>query len=82
MSNNDEAIDLQKLSQRELLVLIHNKVEMLERANEEQTNKQMKTDIELAVIKTKITLTGAVVGFFSGIAGSIIVAIVVKMVIK
>ena len=82
MSNYEEGIDLQKLGMRELLVLIHNKVEVLEKQNEQQTVKQAQTDIDLAVIKTKFTIYGGVVGFFSGIAGSIIVAIILKLFIK
>lgn len=79
MSNYDEAIDLQKLSQRELLVLINNRLEMLEKVNAEQINKQMQTDIEMAVIKTRLQVWSAIIGFGTGLAGSIIVLIITKL---
>lgn len=82
MGYNNEEIDLNKLSQRELLIVVYNKVENLERVNADQIQKQMNTDIDIAVMKSKITTWGATVGFFSGIAGSIIVAIIVEMLMK
>lgn len=79
MSNVEQPIDLTKLSQRELLILVYTKVEALDKTSNEHTTKQNNTDIQLAVIKTKMQLWSAVIGFFTGLAGSIIMVIITKL---
>lgn len=79
MSMQEQPIDLTKLSQRELLILVYTKVEALDKTSNEHTAKQNDTDIQLAVIKTKMQLWSAVIGFFTGLLGSIIMVIITKL---
>jgi 2-phosphoglycerate kinase len=78
MANDTEVIDLNKLKERELLILVYKKVESLEKESAEQTNKQQMTDIQLAVIKTQMRMQVALIGFASGIASSLIVFLFIK----
>lgn len=78
MDNQEQPVDLTKLSQREMLILIFTKVEALEKTSGTQTNKQQMTDIELAVIKTKIQQQAGIIGFAAGLVSSIIMWLITK----
>ncbi|NNV54534.1 hypothetical protein [Limnovirga soli] len=79
---NEQDIDLQKLSQRELLILVYTKVEALENTSKEQTNKQNSTDIELAILKTKLQVWSGIIGFCTGIISSVLVYVITKVMDK
>ena len=49
-----QVIDLNKLSEREMLILVYRKVESLEKTTESQTTKQAQTDIQLAILKNPL----------------------------
>ncbi|MDP1812345.1 MAG: hypothetical protein Q8K66_13165 [Sediminibacterium sp.] len=82
MGQLEQPIDLQKLSQRELLILVYTKVEALEKTSVQQTEKQIGTDIQLAVIKTKMQIWAAAIGFATGLLGSIIILVIAKVIEK
>ena len=70
-----QVIDLNKLSEREMLILVYRKVESLEKTTESQTTKQAQTDIQLAILKTKMQLWSAVIGFVTGLTSSLVVLV-------
>lgn len=76
--NTEDAIDLSKLSQRELLIQVCTKVDAMQKLTAEQANKQAMTDIQLAVITTKIQMWCAIIGFVSGIGGAIMMLFITK----
>ncbi len=78
MGNSEEKVDLQRLSERELLILVYNKVKTLEKTSDEQSMKQANTDIQLAILKTKLQTWSAVIGFIAGLASSLIVVFLSK----
>ena len=82
MGNNEQPIDLTKLSQRELLILVYTKVEALEKTSSEHTQKQAITDIQLAVIKTKMQIWSAVIGFTTGLISSLLMLIITEVIKK
>ena len=69
MDNNQDNIDLQKLSPKELLIVTYRKVEDLSKEISKVTDKQGDTDVRLAVVETKQKMTSALYG---GITGGII----------
>ena len=69
MDNNQDNIDLQKLSQKELLIVTYRKVEELSEVISKVTQKQGELDVRLAVVETKQKMTSALYG---GITGGII----------
>lgn len=77
---DDKTIDLQKLSPRELLIQVYNNVESLKRTTSNHAEKQMQMEIELAVIKTKMQLWAAIIGFISGIGSSLLVSVILSAV--
>ncbi|HMO63307.1 MAG TPA: hypothetical protein PKC39_14575 [Ferruginibacter sp.] len=73
MSQQDQQpVDLNKLSERELLILTYKKVEELEGITGEQTKAQNATDIEMAIIKTKMQMWSGIIGFVAGLIASIL----------
>jgi len=68
----DDLIDPNKLSIREMLIVIHKKVEGLEKSSVEQRTKQETTDVQLAILNTKMMMWAGFMGFLSGIGGSVI----------
>jgi hypothetical protein len=74
-----QPVDLNKLSQRELLILTYKEVEQLKIITGEQASKQSATDIEMAVIKTKMQLWSAVIGFITGLAASLLLLALEKL---
>ena len=59
-------IDLQKLTQRELIILTHNKVADLESKVEKLSEAQVCGKVELAVTKTKVGVWGTFWGVIGG----------------
>jgi len=61
MSEQDN-IDLQKLSQRELLIVTYRKVEELTGSLKEIGSKQETHEVRIAVIETKVKIWAAIIG--------------------
>lgn len=61
MSEQDK-IDLQKLSQRELLIVTHGKVTEIGDKIEKLTERQAKHEVRISLIESKVMLFGAVFG--------------------
>jgi predicted HAD superfamily hydrolase len=77
-NNQGQPVDLSKLSQRELLILVVTKVDVLEKASGIQTDRQNTMAIELAIVKTKIKQQAGIIGFFTGLGSSIIMWLITK----
>lgn len=73
----NQNIDLQKLSQRELLIVTYRKVEELNISMKEQGAKVDKHEVKLAVIDTKVSTWAAIVG-----AGVAIIIEIISTLIK
>lgn len=70
MSDQDNNnIDLQKLSQKELLIVTYRKVEELSSSVLQVTEKQGKLDVRVAIVETKQKMWGALYG---GVTGAIV----------
>ncbi|MBS1641553.1 MAG: hypothetical protein JSR11_03660 [Bacteroidetes bacterium] len=82
MSETHEGIDLNKLKERELLILVYKKVENLEETSKEQTGKQIQTDIQMAILKTKIQMSSAIIGFVTGLFSSVVVIVIAEIIKK
>lgn len=67
MSEQDN-IDLQKLSQRELLIVTYRKVEELTSSLKEIWSKQEVHEVKLAVIETKVKIWAGIIGAASAMA--------------
>ncbi len=76
MGGENQNIDLQKLSQRELLIVTYRKVEELSTAMSEQAKKVEGHEVKLAVIDTKVKTWAALVG--AGVA--IVIEIISKLI--
>lgn len=61
MSEQDN-IDLQKLSQRELLIVTHRKVNDIAEAVEKLAERQAKHEVRLSLIEHRVMLFGGVFG--------------------
>lgn len=72
MVSQENGIDLQKLSQRELLIVTYRKVEELTTSLKEQSDKVETHEVKLAIIETKVKTWAAVVGAIVAIACEII----------
>lgn len=70
---DQNTINLNNLTQRELIILTHNKVSDLEKKVEAMSEAQVCGKIEMAVVKTKVGIWGSIWGF---VGGTIIAAIV------
>lgn len=68
MSDQDN-IDLQKLSQKELLIVTYRKVDELSVSVLHLTEKQGQHDVRLAIVETKQKIVSAMYG---GVSGAII----------
>ncbi len=75
-NTDDEKIDLQSLSQRELLIQVYKNVESLNKTTSNQAEKQMHMEIELAVLKTQVKLWAVIIGFLGGIGSSLLVSFI------
>lgn len=72
--DDEELIDLNKLSQRELIILLHSDVKELKDEVKELKDTQNTMAIELNTMKTKSTMWGAVAGTVVGIGIAVIEA--------
>lgn len=71
-----EKIDLNKLTQRELLVITHNKVADLAERFEAIEVSNSAQDVKIAVIETKVKTWGSLWGAISGGVVGIITSII------
>jgi hypothetical protein len=67
-----EFIDLKKLTQRELLILVHNKVEILEKKGEKAEESHEKMLLKVNTLETKSKVWGGLIGFITAIITIII----------
>jgi hypothetical protein len=78
MNENEKDIDLNKLSHRELLILVHSDVKELKRTQKVQTEKQQSFEVQLTILKTQSKIWGAFIGCASGIGASLIFWLITK----
>jgi hypothetical protein len=67
MSKEEELIDLNKLSARELLILVHSDVKELKEEMKTSNERQNATDIKVSNLETKNKVWAGVVGFFTAL---------------
>lgn len=74
--NGNDIIDLQKLTQRELLIRLHDKVEHLNGKFDDNSKVVKDLEINYAKLETKVktqsTIFGSISGLITGIFGIII----------
>lgn len=75
MSEQDN-IDLQKLSQRELIVITYMKVKELTESVKGLHIEQAKHEVRISLIEQKVMLWGALFGGAAGLITAIIAAII------
>lgn len=75
MSEQDN-IDLQKLSQRELLIVTHQKVTEIAKVIDKLAERQSKQEVRISLIEQKVMMWGALFGGIAGIVTTIIAAII------
>ncbi len=66
MAENDDIIDLNKLSQKELLIITHNKVVDMGKKMDKISDKQEKHEVRISVIEHKAAVLGAIFGTIAG----------------
>jgi hypothetical protein len=76
MADDNELIDLNKLTPRELLILVHNKVVMLEKKSEKAEDAHQEMLMKVNSLETKSKVWGSVSGFVGGILTAIIAVII------
>jgi len=64
---NEELIDLNKLTQRELLILLHQDVKELKEGQKEGKEEIQELKIQVNSLETKSKVWGGVIGFFTAI---------------
>jgi len=69
----EELIDLNRLSQRELLILMHAKVEAIEKTIEQINEREQQMALKVNSLETKSRMWGSIAGF-----GSAIIAILIE----
>ena len=72
----EKDIDLQKLSQRELLIVTHNKVEEIAKNLSVTSEKQAKHEVRISLVEQRVMIWGAVFGGAAGIITTIIVSLI------
>jgi hypothetical protein len=65
MEREQENIDLQKLSQKELLIVTYRKVEELTGSVAKITEKQEGHEVRIAVIESRVMMWGALFGMLA-----------------
>lgn len=75
MSEQDN-IDLQKLSQRELLIVMHDRLSGISDAVKKMTETQSKHEVRLSLIEQRVMLFGAVFGVIGAAAIELIISII------
>lgn len=92
MAQGNEIIDVQKLTHRELLIRLHDKVEVLDGKLdttigntsvqiESLVEKQVQTRVDVAKLETKVKSQSVVFGAISGLVTSI-TAILIKLFVR
>ena len=71
----EDVIDLNKLSQRELLILIYHDVKELKKEVNGIKDREITMALKVNELETKSKLTGGIVGFFSGLISGVIAGI-------
>jgi len=74
MSEQDN-IDLQKLSQRELLIVTHRKVAEIAEAVDKLGERQARQEVRLSLIEQRVMLFGAVFGLLGAAAVQIVISV-------
>lgn len=77
---HEQDIDLNNLSQRELLILLLRRVDILEKKVEMIGTENTQMKIEQAVFKTKLQFGSALIGFAAGLLSSVIVMFLAKFI--
>lgn len=75
MSEQDN-IDLQKLSQRELLIVTHKKVDDIARSVEKISELQAKHEVRISLVEQRVMMWGALFGAVAGIIIQIVASII------
>ncbi len=70
--SEEKLIDLTKLSQRELLIVLANDVRELKDELKEVKQEQHKMALQVNTLKTQSKMAGGIVGFISGLVSGII----------
>jgi hypothetical protein len=68
----EDLIDLNKLSQRELLIVVHNKVQGLEKKSEKAEEAHEKMLLKVNTLETKSKVWGSLGGLITAIIAIII----------
>ncbi len=75
MNGQHENIDLQKLSQRELLIVTHNKVNDIADSLGKLAEEQTKHEVRISLVESKVMVWGAVFG----IIGSAVLQVIISL---
>ena len=73
--SEQENIDLQKLSQRELLVITYKKVEELSAGVKELHIEQAKHEVRISLMEQKVMMWGALFGGAAGLITAIVTSL-------
>ena len=60
--SDEEKIDLQKLSQKELLIVTHEKVKAIAESMDKLTAIQQKHEVRISLVESRIMMWGAIFG--------------------
>lgn len=74
--SDQENIDLQKLTQRELLVITYKKVEELSTSVKDLHIEQAKHEVRISLMEQKVMMWGALFGGTAGLITAIIAALI------
>lgn len=78
MSEKDNSVDLQKLSQKELLIVTYRKVDELSITVKEINEKQGDHEVRISLVEQRVKLWGAAFGSVSAIITEIIIKLLLK----
>lgn len=76
MGEQDKDIDLQKLSQRELLIVTHNKVTEIAKSVATISERQAKHEVRISLVEQRVMIWGALFGSAAGIITTFIIALI------
>jgi len=76
VGENNNNIDLQKLSQKELLIVTYRKVEELASDMKEVNCKVDRHEVRLAVVESRVMMWGAIFGAVAAILTQLISSII------
>lgn len=69
-------IDLQKLSQRELLIVTHRKVNEIANSLEKISERQSKHEVRISLVEQRVMLWGALFGAVAAIVTQVVVSFI------